>query len=153
LQERTCLNGRLIQDADTVISNPANWQVPTTRKPSAQETEDLLFAEKIAKHLKSNSISLVKNRQLIGIGLGQTSRVDSLKHAIRKAEERGFNPMGAVMASDGFFPFSDCVELANEYGITAVIQPGGSKNDAESVNYAEAHQMTMVLTGIRHFRH
>jgi phosphoribosylaminoimidazolecarboxamide formyltransferase/IMP cyclohydrolase len=115
--------------------------------------EDLLFASVCVKHLKSNAIALVKDRQLIGMGCGQPSRVDALRQAIAKARSFGFDLTGAVMASDAFFPFPDCVEIADQAGITAVVQPGGSIKDADSIAYCDAHDMAMVLSGIRHFRH
>jgi len=125
----------------------------TTKRPSPTEVTDLLFANKIVKHLKSNTIVLAKNQQLIGCGMGQTSRVDALKQALLKAEMFGFDPHGAVMASDAFFPFADSVEIADKAGIKAVIQPGGSIRDEDSVSYCDEHGMSMVFTGIRHFKH
>jgi len=113
----------------------------------------LLFANKLVKHTKSNAIVLVKDQQLYASGTGQTSRVDALKQAIEKAKSFGFNLEGAVMASDAFFPFPDCVEIAGNEGITAVIQPGGSIKDNLSIEYCNTHQMAMVMTGIRHFKH
>ena len=113
----------------------------------------MLFANKIVKHLKSNTIVISKNRQLIGCGMGQTSRIDAMKQAILKARTFGFDTEGAVMASDAYFPFSDSVEIAYEAGITAVIQPGGSIRDADSVKFCDDHDMAMVFTGIRHFKH
>ena len=120
---------------------------------SSQEVEDLLFANKLVKHSKSNAITLVKNKQLCASGIGQTSRVDSLKQAIEKANSFEFDLKGAVMASDAFFPFPDCVEIADKAGITAVIQPGGSVNDKLSVDYCNEHGLAMVKTGVRHFKH
>ena len=125
----------------------------TTKAPTAQEIEDMLFANKIVKNSKSNAITLVKNKQLCASGIGQTSRVDSLKQAIEKAVSFNFDLNGAVMASDAFFPFADCVEIADKAGITAVIQPGGSINDKLSVDYCNEHGLAMVKTGIRHFKH
>ncbi|HMR43101.1 MAG TPA: bifunctional phosphoribosylaminoimidazolecarboxamide formyltransferase/IMP cyclohydrolase PurH, partial [Saprospiraceae bacterium] len=125
----------------------------TRKAPTNEETSDLLFANICAKHLKSNTIALVKNKQLIGMGCGQPSRVDALKQAIIKAKSFGFDLHGAVMASDAFFPFPDCVEIADNEGITAVVQPGGSIKDQDSIDYCDAHNMAMVLTGVRHFRH
>jgi phosphoribosylaminoimidazolecarboxamide formyltransferase / IMP cyclohydrolase len=130
-----------------------DFQYVTVKKPSHLESEALALANKIVKHLKSNTIVLVKNRQLIGCGMGQTSRVDALRQAISKAQAFGFDPAGSVMASDAFFPFSDCVEIAHEAGITAVIQPGGSIRDVDSVTFCNEHDMSMVFTGIRHFKH
>ena len=117
------------------------------------EVEDLLFANKIVKHSKSNAIVLAKNRQLCASGIGQTSRVDALRQAIEKARSFDFDLQGAVMASDAFFPFADCVEIAHEAGVTAVIQPGGSVRDNDSVEYCDKNGMAMVMTGIRHFKH
>ncbi|MBK9390306.1 MAG: bifunctional phosphoribosylaminoimidazolecarboxamide formyltransferase/IMP cyclohydrolase PurH, partial [Bacteroidetes bacterium] len=125
----------------------------TKRQPSDSEKEDMVFANIIVKHSKSNAIVLVKNRQLCASGIGQTSRVDALKQAIEKARTFGFDLKGAVMASDAFFPFADCVEIAHNAGITAVVQPGGSVRDQESTDFCIANNMTMVLTGIRHFKH
>jgi phosphoribosylaminoimidazolecarboxamide formyltransferase/IMP cyclohydrolase len=125
----------------------------TSKSPTKNELIDLEFANIIVKHSKSNTIVLAKNRQLISSGVGQTSRVDALKHAIEKANGFGFDLKGAVMASDAFFPFPDCVEIADKAGITAVAQPGGSVKDQESVDYCNNHGMAMVSTGIRHFKH
>ena len=125
----------------------------TEMKPTAPEVEDLLFANKIVKNSKSNAITLVKNKQLCASGIGQTSRVDSLKQAIEKAVSFNFDLNGAVMASDAFFPFADCVVIVEIAGITAVIQPGGSINDKLSVDYCNEHGLAMVKTGIRHFKH
>ena len=127
--------------------------IATAKAPTANEIEDLLYANKIVKHTKSNAIVLVKNRQLIASGVGQTSRVDALRQSIAKASAFEFDLKGAVMASDAFFPFPDCVEIADEAGITAVIQPGGSINDKLSVEYCDKHSMAMVVTGFRHFKH
>jgi phosphoribosylaminoimidazolecarboxamide formyltransferase/IMP cyclohydrolase len=118
-----------------------------------EETKELIFANKVVKHLKSNAIVLVKNQQLIGCGMGQTSRVDALRQALAKAAAFGFDTRGAVMASDAFFPFSDSVKIAHEAGITAIIQPGGSIRDSDSVAYCNDHGLPMVFTGIRHFKH
>ena len=125
----------------------------TTRTPTAKEVGELIFAAKCVKHLKSNGIALVKERQLIGMGCGQPSRVDALRQAIAKAKSFGFDLNGAVMASDAFFPFPDCVEIAHEAGITAVIQPGGSMKDQDSIDACNKLGMSMVMTGHRHFRH
>ena len=152
-QFKTVLNGVLGQDRDLKTETRADFQYVTERQPSEAESDELVFANKLVKHLKSNTIVLAKNRQLIGCGMGQTSRVDALKQAILKARSFGFDPAGSVMASDAFFPFPDCVEIAHEAGVTAVIQPGGSIRDADSVNYCNAHGMAMVLTGTRHFKH
>jgi phosphoribosylaminoimidazolecarboxamide formyltransferase/IMP cyclohydrolase len=121
--------------------------------PTEAEKQDLIFANKIVKHTKSNTIVLAKNNQLLASGVGQTSRVDALKQAIVKAETFGFSLKGAVMASDAFFPFPDCVEIAHKAGISAVIQPGGSIKDKDSVAYCDANGLSMVMTGTRHFKH
>lgn len=147
------LNGVLEQDSDLSIESKTTWEIMTVKSPSAQEDEDLFFANKCVKHLKSNGIALVKNKQLIGMGCGQTSRVDALNQSIEKARKFGFDLKGSVMASDAFFPFPDCVEIADLAGITAVLQPGGSVKDQESVDYCNEHHMSMVKTGIRHFKH
>ncbi|MEI7660671.1 MAG: bifunctional phosphoribosylaminoimidazolecarboxamide formyltransferase/IMP cyclohydrolase [Bacteroidota bacterium] len=152
-QFKSILNGVLEQERDLKTESEPDFQYVTRKKPTSQETDELIFANKIVKHLKSNTIVLVKNRQLIGSGMGQTSRVDALRQAVIKAHAFGFEPAGSVMASDAFFPFADCVEIAHEAGITAVIQPGGSIRDVDSVNYCDEHDMPMVLTGIRHFKH
>ena len=125
----------------------------TEKAVTPAEVEDLLFANKIVKHSKSNAIVLAKNRQLCASGIGQTSRVDALRQAIEKARSFDFDLQGAVMASDAFFPFADCVEIAHEAGVTAVIQPGGSVRDNDSVEYCDKNGMAMVMTGIRHFKH
>jgi phosphoribosylaminoimidazolecarboxamide formyltransferase/IMP cyclohydrolase len=125
----------------------------TIKVPAAEEVEDLVFANKIVKHSKSNAIVLAKNKQLCASGIGQTSRVDALKQAIEKARTFGFDLKGSVMASDAFFPFADCVELAHKAGVTAVIQPGGSVRDQDSIDYCSANGVAMVFTGKRHFKH
>lgn len=150
---RSLLNGVVEQDTDLKIETAADLKTVTQKSPTMTEISDLLFANKCCKHLKSNAIALVKNHQLIGMGCGQPSRVDALKQAIAKAKAFGFDLTGAVMASDAFFPFPDCVEIADGAGVTAVIQPGGSIKDQDSVDYCDAHGMAMVMTGIRHFRH
>ncbi len=152
-QVRTCLNGLLVQDKDNVTDNKEHLKTVTTTPPSSGETEDLLFASKICKNTKSNTIVLAKNKQLIASGTGQTSRVDALKQAIEKANSFNFDLKGAVMASDAFFPFPDCVEIAHNAGITAVIQPGGSIKDELSINYCNENKVAMVFTGTRHFKH
>lgn len=152
-QVRTCLNGLLIQDKDNITDNKALLKTVTVTSPSEQEVNDLLFASKICKHTKSNTIVFAKNGQLLASGTGQTSRVDALRHAVEKANSFGFDLNGAVMASDAFFPFPDCVELAKNAGITAVIQPGGSIKDELSINYCNENKVSMVFTGIRHFKH
>ena len=153
LQFRSLLNGVLAQDRDDNIQTANDWKIVSLKSPDEQETEDLLFANKVVKHTKSNAIVLVKNKQLCAGGTGQTSRVDALKQAIEKAESFGFDLDGSVMASDAFFPFQDCVEIAGNAGITAVIQPGGSIRDNLSIEYCNTHNMAMVMTGIRHFKH
>jgi len=125
----------------------------TNRKPTKTEMDDLLYANICVKHLKSNGIALVRNGQLLGMGCGQTSRVDSLRHAILKANSFGLDLHGAVMASEAFFPFPDCVEIAHEAGITAVIHPGGSVKDQDSIDYCNKTDMAMIITGFRHFKH
>ena len=150
---RSVLNGVLVQERDAKVETPEDLNTVTKVAPSADEVEDLLFANKIVKHSKSNAIVLAKNKQLIASGVGQTSRVDSLRHAIEKAGSFGFSLQGAVMASDAFFPFPDCVQIAHEAGITSVIHPGGSIRDKESVEYCDAHEVSMVTTGFRHFKH
>ncbi|MBK56686.1 MAG: bifunctional phosphoribosylaminoimidazolecarboxamide formyltransferase/IMP cyclohydrolase PurH [Flavobacteriaceae bacterium] len=150
---RTCLNGMLVQDKDSKTDSKDNLKIVTKTSPNSRETEDLLFASKICKHTKSNTIVLVKNKQLISSGTGQTSRVDALKHAIQKAKNFNFNLSGAVMASDAFFPFPDCVEIAHNFGIKSVIQPGGSIKDNLSIDFCNDNNISMVHTGIRHFKH
>jgi phosphoribosylaminoimidazolecarboxamide formyltransferase/IMP cyclohydrolase len=150
---RTILNGVLVQDKDLKSETKNDLESRTLTSPTASEIDDLLFANKIAKHTKSNTIVLAKNGQLLASGTGQTSRVDALTHAIHKAKSFGFDLNGAVMASDAFFPFPDCVEIAGNEGITAVIQPGGSIKDELSIDYCNAHKIAMVFTGNRHFKH
>ena len=152
-QYRSVLNGVLVQDRDLKTETPEDCKPVTNKVATAEEIEDMLFANKIVKNSKSNAIVLAKNKQLLASGVGQTSRVDALKHAIEKAHGFGFDLQGAVMASDAFFPFPDCVEIAHEAGVTAVIQPGGSVRDAESVEYCNNHDVAMVITGFRHFKH
>jgi phosphoribosylaminoimidazolecarboxamide formyltransferase/IMP cyclohydrolase len=152
-QFRSVLNGVLVQDIDS-ISEDASFLKPVTKKePVEQEISDLIFANKLVKHSKSNTIVLVKNKQLLASGIGQTSRVDALKQAIEKAKNFGFSLQGAVMASDAFFPFPDCVEIASKEGITSVIQPGGSVRDQESIDFCDNAGLSMVITGYRHFKH
>ena len=150
---RSCLNGILVQEKDTITDTLENLSYATHNKPTIDELEDLLFASKICKHTKSNTIVLAKGKQLCASGTGQTSRVDALRQAIEKARIFGFDLNGAVMASDAFFPFPDCVEIANKVGITAVIQPGGSIKDKLSIDYCNDNTMAMVFSGIRHFKH
>ena len=150
---RTCLNGYLVQDRDNVTDSKDILTTATDKAPNESEIEDLLFASKICKHTKSNTIVLVKNGQLLASGTGQTSRVDALQQAINKAQNFGFDLTNAVMASDAFFPFPDCVEIAKNAGVMSVIQPGGSIKDQLSIDYCNAQNMSMVFTGIRHFKH
>ena len=152
-QFRSILNGALMQERDLKVETPEDLTPVTDRKVTAEEVTDLLFANKIVKHSKSNAIVLAKNGMLLASGVGQTSRVDALKQAIEKARGFGFDLNGAVMASDAFFPFADCVQIAHEAGVDAVIQPGGSIRDKDSVDYCNANNVAMVTTGIRHFKH
>ncbi|HLT51490.1 MAG TPA: bifunctional phosphoribosylaminoimidazolecarboxamide formyltransferase/IMP cyclohydrolase [Arenibacter sp.] len=150
---RTCLNGILVQDKDNRTDSTADLVNATHKNPGQAELEDLLFASKLCKHTKSNTIVLAKNKQLYASGTGQTSRVDALNQAIHKAKSFNFNLKGAVMASDAFFPFPDCVEIAHKSGIASVIQPGGSINDQLSIDYCNENGISMVMTGTRHFKH
>ncbi|MEA1785477.1 bifunctional phosphoribosylaminoimidazolecarboxamide formyltransferase/IMP cyclohydrolase [Arenibacter sp. GZD96] len=150
---RTCLNGFLVQEKDNKTDAVADLTYVTHKKPSPQELDDLIFASKLCKHTKSNTIVLAKNKQLCASGTGQTSRVDALNQAIHKANSFQFNLQGAVMASDAFFPFPDCVEIAHKSGIGSVIQPGGSIKDQLSVDYCNENGVAMVMTGTRHFKH
>ncbi len=150
---RSLLNGVLWQERDNSTQSAKDMKPVTTRVPEPAEFNDLVFANKIVKHSKSNTIVLAKDNQLCASGVGQTSRVDALKQAIEKARVFGFDLKGAVMASDAFFPFGDCVEIAHKAGITAVVQPGGSVRDQESVDYCSSSGVAMVFTGIRHFKH
>ncbi len=152
-QFKSMFNGVLVMDRNTQLIERAAAKVATKVVPTEREWNDLLMAELLVKHLKSNGIALVKDQQLIAIGTGQTSRVDALQQAIAKAQHFGFATGGAVMASEAFFPFPDCVEIADGAGIKAVIQPGGSVKDQDSIDYCDQHNMAMVLTGIRHFKH
>jgi phosphoribosylaminoimidazolecarboxamide formyltransferase/IMP cyclohydrolase len=152
-QFKSLLNGVIEQDLDLKTDARGDFKVVTNRAPTENETDALLFASKICKHSKSNTIVLAVNGQLLASGVGQTSRVDALRQAIEKAGTFRFNLKGSVMASDAFFPFPDCVEIAHQHGIEAVIQPGGSVKDQESIGYCNAHNMAMVFTGIRHFKH
>ncbi len=149
--QRSLLNGVLIQNIDE--GNYTDWKETGGRESTAAEKEDLAFANLVCKHLKSNAIALVKNKQLIGKGCGQTSRIDSLRQAIEKAKQFNFDLQGAVMASDAFFPFNDCVKLGHEAGITAFIQPGGSIRDNDSIEYCKTYNLAMVISGMRHFKH
>ena len=150
---RTCLNGVIVQDRDLITDKIEDFKLATKKATSPSEDKDLVFANKLVKHTKSNTVVLAKDGQLLASGTGQTSRVDALNQAIHKAKSFNFDLNGAVMASDAFFPFPDCVEIASKEGISAVIQPGGSKKDQLSIDFCDDHQMAMVFTGIRHFKH
>ena len=150
---RTCLNGNLVQDKDNVTDQLEDLKYVTNHKPTDSQLEDLLFASKLCKNTKSNTIILVKNKQLLAGGTGQTSRVDALNQAIEKATSFKFDLNGAVMASDAFFPFPDCVEIAGKTGVKSVIQPGGSIKDQLSIDYCNENNLSMVMTGTRHFKH
>ncbi|WP_149304633.1 bifunctional phosphoribosylaminoimidazolecarboxamide formyltransferase/IMP cyclohydrolase [Pareuzebyella sediminis] len=150
---RTCLNGVLVQEKDAKTDEVEDLKYVTEKNPSEKELEDLIFASKICKHTKSNTIVLAKNRQLCASGTGQTSRVDALNQAIHKAKSFNFDLNGAVMASDAFFPFPDCVEISHKNGISSVIQPGGSIKDQLSIDYCNENKVAMVMTGTRHFKH
>jgi phosphoribosylaminoimidazolecarboxamide formyltransferase/IMP cyclohydrolase len=151
LQYKCVLNGLLVQETDE--GNFIDWTETVKRKVTDAEKQDLLFANIICKHLKSNAIALVKGRQLVGKGCGQTSRIDSLRQALEKARQFEFNLNGAVMASDAFFPFDDCVRMGHQAGISAFIQPGGSIRDNDSIEYCKQHNLALVMTGMRHFKH
>lgn len=148
---KNAVNGTLQQGKDT--GNYEKWEEAGARTATEAEKQDLIFSNLVCKHLKSNAIALVKNKQLIGKGCGQTSRIDALRHAVEKARQFNFDLNGAVMASDAFFPFNDCVKLGHEAGITAFIQPGGSIRDKDSIEYCKENNLAMVMTGMRHFRH
>jgi phosphoribosylaminoimidazolecarboxamide formyltransferase / IMP cyclohydrolase len=150
-QTKTLLNGLLTQDIDK--GNFAEWNETGGKESSTQEKADMVFGNIICKHLKSNAIAIIKNRQLVGKGCGQTSRVDSLRQAIAKSAQFDFDLNGAVIASDAFFPFDDCVKIAHGAGITAFIQPGGSIRDKDSIDYCKQNNLAMVITGLRHFKH
>lgn len=150
-QYKSILNGVLIQKADE--GNFVSWTESGGRTSTASEKTDMIFANLICKHLKSNAIALVKNKQLVGKGCGQTSRIDALRHAIEKSKQFNFDLKGSVLASDAFFPFDDCVKIAHQSGIEAFIQPGGSIRDGDSINYCKENNLPMVITGMRHFRH
>lgn len=153
IQFRSLLNGVLMQEKDLHREKPEELKQITEKAVTPEEVEDLLFANKIVKHSKSNSIVLAKGKQLLASGVGQTSRVDALRQAIEKAKSFNFDLKGAVMASDAFFPFPDCVEIAHKEGIDTVIQPGGSVRDNLTIDYCNANGIAMVFTGIRHFKH
>jgi len=150
---RTLLNGVIVQDKDFKTETASDFTTVTNTSPKEQEILDLIFANKLVKHTKSNTIVFAKNNTLVASGTGQTSRVDALRQGVEKAKSFGFELKGAVMASDAFFPFPDCVELAHKAGITAVVQPGGSIKDKDSIDYCNAHGLSMVFTGTRHFKH
>ena len=152
-QNRTCFTGILSQDRDTHVESEADLKVTTKREPTENEIKDLLMAAIATKHLKSNSVALVKDGTLISMGCGQTSRIDALKQAIDKAQKFGFSLKGSVLSSEAFFPFPDCVEMAGEAGVSAVIHPGGSKNDQASIDMADKYNIAMVTTRFRHFKH
>ena len=152
-QFRSILNGALVQERDLKVENPEDLRQVTAKAVAPSQVDDLLFANKLVQHCTSNAIVLAKNRQLCAAGVGQTSRVDALRQAIDKARNFGFDLNGAVMASDAFFPFADCVEIAHNAGIDAVIQPGGSIRDNDSVKYCDENGVAMVMTGFRHFKH
>jgi len=152
-QFRSLLNGVLVQDKDNSIQQESDLKLVTKKSPETSQIEDLLFANKLVKNTKSNAIILAKGKQLLASGVGQTSRVDALKQAIEKAQSFGFDLTGAVMASDAFFPFPDCVEIAGNVGINAVIQPGGSVRDDLTIDYCNENNIAMVTTGVRHFKH
>ncbi len=150
---RSVLNGVLVQSPDDAVSKPEQWQAVTKHAATADQLDDLLFANIIVKHLKSNAIALVKNKMLIGTGIGQSSRVDAVKQAIMKAGAFHHDTEDAVLASDAFFPFPDCVEMAAKHGISAIVQPGGSVRDKDSVNHCNQAGVAMYFSGIRHFKH
>jgi phosphoribosylaminoimidazolecarboxamide formyltransferase / IMP cyclohydrolase len=150
---RSLLNGVLWQERDCKTESASDMKPVTKKVPTTDQVEDLVFANKIVKHSKSNAIVLAKNKQLCASGIGQTSRVDALRQAIEKARTFGFDLKGSVLASDAFFPFSDCVEIAHKAGIAAIVQPGGSVRDQDSIDFCSANEIAMVFTGIRHFKH
>jgi phosphoribosylaminoimidazolecarboxamide formyltransferase/IMP cyclohydrolase len=152
-QFRTILNGIAEQDRDSHTETVEDMKIVTLESPSQIQIADLEFANKIVKHLKSNTIVIVRDKQMLSCGTGQTSRVDALQQAIQKALHFGFRLDHSVMASDAFFPFPDCVEIAGRAGIKAIIQPGGSVKDQESIDYCNCHHLSMVVTGYRHFKH
>lgn len=147
------LGGYLVQKRDDYSPNSVDWEVKTSRHPTKQEKEDMVFSDKVGKHLKSNAIAIVRNQQLIGSGVGQTSRISAINQAIEKARVMGFTLDGAILFSDAFFPFSDSVETSHKHGIRVVIQPGGSIRDKESIDFCEKNNMSLVFTGIRRFKH
>lgn len=152
-QQKTILDGILFQDTDEKNSSIENFDIKTTRKPTQKEITDILLAEKLVKHLKSNAIAIVKDGQLIGSGAGQTSRIDALQQSVHKAKHFGFDVKGSTLASDAFFPFADSVTFAHSHGIEVIMEPGGSKKDEETITFCEENKMCLVFTGIRHFKH
>jgi phosphoribosylaminoimidazolecarboxamide formyltransferase/IMP cyclohydrolase len=153
MERRSVLNGILEQEPDLRTEKSEDFKAVTNKKPDPSLNKDLEFASVLVKHTKSNAITIIKNQQLLASGTGQTSRVDALKQAVEKAGRMGFTTQGAVLASDAFFPFPDCVELSAEAGIAAIIQPGGSVKDQDSIDAANRLNICMVTTGIRHFKH
>ncbi|HHJ50978.1 MAG TPA: bifunctional phosphoribosylaminoimidazolecarboxamide formyltransferase/IMP cyclohydrolase PurH, partial [Phaeodactylibacter sp.] len=152
-QFKSLLGGVLQQDADFKSETPEELRPVTEKRADEALLQELFFANRVVKHLKSNAIAVTKNRQLIGMGCGQTSRIDALRQAIEKARRMGFDPAGSVLASDAFFPFADSVEAAHKAGISAVVQPGGSIRDQDSIAYCNQHGLCMVFSGVRHFKH
>ena len=150
---RTAVNGYLVQEKNNIQPDSGVYEVQSSRKPSELELQDAVFGETVVKHLKSNAIAIVKNGQLIGGGVGQTSRVDALKQAIEKTKSMGFSTDGAVLASDAFFPFADCAQIALENGIEVLVEPGGSIRDQETIDYCEQHNMCLIFSKFRHFKH
>jgi phosphoribosylaminoimidazolecarboxamide formyltransferase/IMP cyclohydrolase len=153
VQFRSLLCGVIEQEKDTSIESLDTLNYPTKVRPTNEQLEDLFYANKLVKHTKSNAIVIVKNKRLLASGMGQTSRVDALNHAIAKAKHFDMDLRGAVLASDAFFPFSDCVEIADKEGITSIIQPGGSLRDQDSIDACDKAEISMVFTGVRHFKH
>ncbi|MCB9234573.1 MAG: bifunctional phosphoribosylaminoimidazolecarboxamide formyltransferase/IMP cyclohydrolase [Bacteroidia bacterium] len=150
---KSVLGGYLEQEKDRSVTSPESWEVKTSRQPEKSEIKDIIFGDKVVKHLKSNAIAIVKNGQLIGSGMGQTSRVDALKQALQKASERGFDVRGSVLASDAFFPFSDSAETAFAHGIEVLVEPGGSVKDNDTIEFCESRNMCLLFTSLRHFKH
>ena len=150
---KSAVGGFLVQDRDQVVLQESDLELKTKREPNPAELADILFGDTVCKHLKSNAIAIVKNQQLIGSGVGQTSRIDALNQAILKAKDKGFELEGSVLASDAFFPFSDSVELAKKHGIEVVVEPGGSIKDEDTINFCENNDMCLIFTGVRHFKH
>jgi phosphoribosylaminoimidazolecarboxamide formyltransferase/IMP cyclohydrolase len=153
IQRRTCLNGELEQDFDKKTETFNDFKIVTNISPDKNNSGDLVLASIIAKHTKSNCIIIIKNQQLIGSGMGQVSRIDALNQAIHKSKTFGFDLDGASLASDAFFPFSDCVEISFKNGIKSIVQPGGSVRDIDSIEFCNQNKMSMMFSGIRHFKH